>query len=131
MPAAASPSRIWMLPRVLLVILLLWGVPLSARAQCTPVDPIACPECFAVFVMPDTQLYTFLNRQPEGAAHFDLLTRYICDNAAGWVEPSTGKQMPICCCSKSLSWWVRPGVNSTAKPSRPARLDAPKPSKCF
>lgn len=66
-----------------------------ARAQCPNVDPVACPECFAVFVIPDTQHYTLLVTQPQGAAHLDLVTRYICANATAWKEPSTGKVMPI------------------------------------
>ncbi|MBW2388982.1 MAG: metallophosphoesterase, partial [Deltaproteobacteria bacterium] len=66
-----------------------------ARAQCQSVQPVECPECFAVVVMPDTQVYTWLPLQPQGAAHLDLVTRYICANAAAWTEPSTGKVMPI------------------------------------
>ena len=55
----------------------------------------SCPNCFAVVVMPDTQWYTHALYQPQGAAHLDLVTRYICANRTGWTEPSTGKVMPI------------------------------------
>lgn len=63
--------------------------------NCTPVTPVACPNCFAVFVMPDTQLYTHVGTQPRGANHLDLVTRYICAHRTRWTEPTTGKQMPI------------------------------------
>jgi hypothetical protein len=58
-----------------------------------------CANCFAVFVMPDTQLYAGssppFDYQPQGGTHIDLLTRYICSNRTSWTEPSTGKSMPI------------------------------------
>ena len=63
-------------------------MPWPARA-----DP--CPNCFAVFVMPDTQNYTEAAFQPQGGAHFDLMTRFICANRSAWTEPSTVKTMPI------------------------------------
>jgi hypothetical protein len=66
-----------------------------ASAQCTPVAPVACPKCFAVVVMPDTQHYTQLEMQPAGANHLDLVTRYICDHRLAFTEPTTGKTMPI------------------------------------
>jgi len=66
-----------------------------ARAQCAPVAPVACENCFAVFVMPDTQNYARLDYQPAGANHLDLVTRYICQHQAAWTEPTTGKTMPI------------------------------------
>lgn len=73
--------------------------PITAKppttSACTPVTPKPCPECFAVVVLPDTQHYTMKSLQPQGAAHLDLMTRYICDNSTAWVEPSTGKTMPI------------------------------------
>ena len=46
-----------------------------AAATCTPVTPVACPNCFAVFVMPDTQNYTTAFYQPAGANHLDLVSR--------------------------------------------------------
>jgi hypothetical protein len=70
--------------------------PLSSSAGgCPTVRPVACPHCFAVAVMPDTQNYTDLAHQPQGAAHLDLVTRYLCRERTSWVEPRTGKQMPI------------------------------------
>lgn len=79
-----------------LIALLSLGAALSAAARpCAPVAPTPCPNCFAVFVMPDTQRYTRLSMQPEGANHLDLVTRYICANRTGWTEPRTGKRMPI------------------------------------
>lgn len=71
-----------------LVLLLLVLLPRLARAE-------PCPRCFAVFVMPDTQNYTVVDRQPQGGEHLDLVTRFICQNRDAWTEPSTGKQMPI------------------------------------
>jgi hypothetical protein len=80
-----------LIPLVLLLLL----APRAARAQCAPVTPVACENCFAVFVMPDTQLYSWLPNQPAGANHLDLVTRYICDHRSAWTEPTTGKTMPI------------------------------------
>jgi len=77
------------------MVFVLFAVALPAQARCKPVTPIACPECFAVAVLPDTQRYTWLSKQPQGAAHLDLITRYLCNNATRWTEPSSGKQMPI------------------------------------
>lgn len=74
--------------RPLLALAVLALGPAVARAE-------PCPGCFAVFVMPDVQFYTESVHQPEGAAHLDLVTRWICAWRAGWTEPSTGKQMPI------------------------------------
>lgn len=59
-----------------------------------PVAAEPCKDCFAVFVMPDVQFYTHLPLQPEGANHLDLITRWICENRT-FVEPATGKEMPI------------------------------------
>ena len=60
---------------------------------------MVCENCFAVFAIPDTQLYTAADPpfefQPQGGAHFDLIMRWICAHSANWTEPSTGKQMPI------------------------------------
>ena len=85
--------------RSLSLLLLLLLCPLAAActtwADCTPIDPIPCPNCFAVFVMPDTQSYVHASRQPAGARHLDLVTRYLCQNHTSWTEPATGKQMPI------------------------------------
>ena len=78
----------------LLLLALLLAHP-SAAEICPPVVPVACPNCFAVAVMPDTQFYTDAGHQPHGAAHLDLVTRYLCRESSGWVEPGTGKQMPI------------------------------------
>ena len=81
--------------RLLLVPLLLLLAPRAAWPQCAPVTPEPCPDCFAVFVMPDTQSYVDDGLQPAGGNHIDLVTRYICENRSAWVEPSTGKTMPI------------------------------------
>jgi len=81
-------------PRAVLLAILLFA-PRVVAADCSPVTPVACPKCFAVFVMPDTQNYTTLANQPAAANHLDLVTRYICQQRAAWTEPSTGKQMPI------------------------------------
>jgi hypothetical protein len=70
------------------VLLLLALAPGAARA-------VPCEDCFAVFVMPDTQNYTEASKQPAGGAHFDLMTRWICEYAPSFTEPSTGKEMPI------------------------------------
>ena len=65
------------------------GLALASRASGIP-----CPDCFAVFIMPDTQHYTSIS-QPMGGDHFKLLTRWVCEFKDGFVEPSTGKEMPI------------------------------------
>jgi hypothetical protein len=62
---------------------------LAAPASAEP-----CEDCFAVFVMPDIQNYTQTIWQPAGAAHLDLTTRWICENRT-YVEPDTGKEMPV------------------------------------
>lgn len=67
----------------------------DAEPSCKRVAPVACPNCFAVFVMPDTQNYVYAPSQPRGGNHLDLVARYICANRTAWTEPSTGKQMPI------------------------------------
>jgi hypothetical protein len=63
------------------------------------VEAAPCDNCFAVFIMPDTQAYTQdWNDTGFGPApndHLDLVTRYICANRLAWTEPATGKQMPI------------------------------------
>ena len=79
----------------LLLSTLLLLAPRLAWAQCTPVAPVPCPDCFAVFVMPDTQGYSDLVTQPAGGNHLDLVTRYVCDHRTAWTEPTTGKTMPI------------------------------------
>jgi hypothetical protein len=79
---------------VLLVVALMFA-PRPAASACAPVTPVACPNCFAVFFMPDTQGYVNATFQPKGGNHLDLVTRYICDHRTSWTEPSTGKQMPI------------------------------------
>jgi hypothetical protein len=67
----------------------------EAHADCPQVEPVPCDHCFAVFVMPDTQHYASRTHQPAGASHLDLVTRYVCQHREGWVEPRTGKVMPI------------------------------------
>lgn len=79
---------------ILLPILLLLAAR-EARAQCTPVTPVACPNCFAVFVMPDTQHYVEEVTYPGGTNHLDLVTRYVCQHRTSWTEPTTAKTMPI------------------------------------
>jgi hypothetical protein len=88
------PYHMVIRPRAILLAILLLA-PRVAVADCPPVTPVACPNCFAVFVMPDTQNYTTLANQPAAANHLDLVTRYICRERTAWTEPSTGKQMPI------------------------------------
>jgi len=68
---------------------------LSADAECVDVRPVACERCFAVFVMPDIQSYVRRRYQPQGAAHLDLVMRYVCAHRERWQEPRTGKTMPI------------------------------------
>jgi len=67
----------------------------DAEPSCKPVRPVACPNCFAVFVMPDIQNYVYGPSQPRAGNHLDLVARYICAHRTAWTEPSTGKQMPI------------------------------------
>ena len=43
-----------------LLFALLAFAPQAARAACDPIPPVACDNCFAVFVMPDTQSYLYL-----------------------------------------------------------------------
>ena len=81
--------------RWLLLVASLLLAPRAAHAQCAPVTPVPCPDCFAVFVMPDVQHYTQDSTQPAGASHLDLVTRYICNQRSAWTEPTTGKTMPI------------------------------------
>ena len=76
----------------LLALLLL---PARAESACENVSPVACPECFAVAVIPDTQKYTTEDNQEFVGGHLGLITEYLCDNKDAWTEPSTGKQMPI------------------------------------
>ena len=54
-----------------------------------------CPECFAVMLWPDTQDYTRSGVQPTGGDHFELMGRWACEFKDSFVEPSTGKEMPI------------------------------------
>jgi len=62
---------------------------------------VECPNCFAVFVMPDTQGYTWNNfAGVNGANHLLRFADYVCANSGGtpatrWREPATGKLMPI------------------------------------
>ena len=72
--------------RAFAVLLVL--IPSIARAA-------LCENCFAVFVMPDTQDYVREEYQPAGSAHLDLITRYVCNHRKLWYEPSTSKLMPI------------------------------------
>ena len=70
-----------------------------AQVACETTPPLSCPNCFAVFVMPDTQHYTLYGSNSVGAGqgqtHFKLLTSWICGHRSAWREPSTGKAMPI------------------------------------
>ena len=70
-----------------------------AQAPCEPTPPQPCPNCFAVFVMPDTQHYTLYAANEiglgQGQTHFKLVTSWICSHRSAWREPSTGKTMPI------------------------------------
>lgn len=91
-PLCDAP-RVFRLALLAYAILLLVSRP--ARAQCEPVKPLPCADCFAVFVMPDTQGYTDAVTQPAGANHLDLVTRYVCDHRTAWTEPTTGKTMPL------------------------------------
>ncbi len=72
--------------------LLLWA---SVGLASSPTRAEPCADCYALFVMPDVQFYTTLENQPEGAAHLQLVTRWICSNRVSFTEPATGKQMPI------------------------------------
>ena len=56
---------------------------------------VPCPECFAVMLWPDTQDYTRPGVQPTGGDHFELMGRWACEFKDSFVEPSTGKEMPI------------------------------------
>ena len=85
------PSQLRFLAPVLVLLL----AARIADAQCAPVAPQPCQNCFAVFVMPDTQHYVDVNKQPAGLAHIDLVMRYICQQRSAWTEPTTGKTMPI------------------------------------
>src|SRR5262245_9065424 len=70
-----------------------------AEAACETTPPEPCPDCFAVFVMPDTQHYTTYAANAIGAgqgrSHFELMTSWICSHRGAWREPRTGKTMPI------------------------------------
>jgi len=70
-----------------------------AQGSCESTPPQPCPNCFAVFVMPDTQHYTLYaansTGQGQGKSHFKLMTSWICSHRSSWREPSTGKTMPI------------------------------------
>jgi hypothetical protein len=44
---------------------------------------------------PDTQDYTRAGVQPTGGDHFELMGRWACEFKDRFVEPSTGKEMPI------------------------------------
>jgi hypothetical protein len=58
-------------------------------------DAALCESCFAVVVMPDTQDYVRDAYQPAGAAHLELISRFICKNRRNWYEESTKKRMRI------------------------------------
>lgn len=73
--------------RALLATLVCLGLPASACAA-------PCDDCFAFMVVPDTQFYTLAANQPRGADHLDLIGRWACANR-DYVEPGSGKQMPI------------------------------------
>src|SRR5688572_14133129 len=96
------------------------GAAANAVACPAPDPPTSCPNCFAVFIMPDTQFYTWalanntatdkIRANPntpggfdygaaafseEGAIHLERVADWVCANKASFVEPSTGKEMPI------------------------------------
>ena len=94
--SVSSPRTTGLWPTLLVTLALgVSSLPSDARATCPPRTPVACPECGAVALIPHTQRYTLLSHQPQGAAHADLTTRYICNNPTNWTEPSTGKTMPV------------------------------------
>lgn len=64
--------------------------------NCAPfsVSAAPCDDCFAFMIVPDTQFYTEATKQPRGANHLDLIGRWACAHR-DYVEPSTGKAMPI------------------------------------
>lgn len=77
---------------------LVFAIATATLGQATPASSqTPCPNCFAVFVMPDIQNYGFVT-QP----HLEMMFNFVCDaNAAGgFIEPdpatgAPGKQMPI------------------------------------
>lgn len=87
--------------RILLAVALALAVGGRALAQgsCEAAPPQPCPDCFAVFVMPDTQHYTKPSANTtgsgQGAGHFEAMTSWICAHRGAWREPRTGKTMPI------------------------------------
>jgi hypothetical protein len=84
---------------VAVLALVVLGGSALAQGQCESAPPQSCPNCFAVFVMPDTQHYTIYAAnqigQGQGQSHFNLMTSWICRHRSSWREPSTGKTMPI------------------------------------
>ena len=100
----------------LLALTLSCALPLDSPA-CKRVEPVACPNCFAVFVMPDTQNYVYETSQPHAGNHLDLIARYICAHRTRWIEPSTGKQMPILM-TIQLGDLVQRADGSTVRPNR-------------
>ena len=104
-------------PRLVLVasILALSATASSSHAQ-TQCDPLmSCPDCFAVFVVPDTQglvdgrynnPYTTTGLQPlhvgdqaafeeERAIQLEKTMEWVCQHRDSWTEPTTEKCMPI------------------------------------
>jgi hypothetical protein len=71
-----------------LALLLTIGLASGSRAE-------PCEGCFFFNDTATTEIYTHVSMQPRGAAHLDLITRWICAHRSAWVEPSTGKEMPI------------------------------------
>ncbi|MGH0029940.1 MAG: thrombospondin type 3 repeat-containing protein [Myxococcota bacterium] len=79
------------------------GSPSPAAAQ--PLAPCANDNCFAVFVMPDTQLYVHelynfgesanASFDDEGTLHLQRVMEWICANRSAYLEDSTGATMNI------------------------------------
>jgi hypothetical protein len=70
----------------------------NALVADAPIDPNAtepCPNCFAVFVVPDTQHYVYTGNSMNATRHLFQTMDYICANQNAWREPTTRKVMPI------------------------------------
>ena len=94
-------TRLSLLPSLTLHAVLMAAIALAvsaerAAASCVPTTPTPCENCFAVFIMPDTQKYVSRpSADSQTAAHLNLVTQYACDHRTRWKEPNTGKVMPI------------------------------------
>lgn len=69
-----------------------WGMLLAGAGAAAQE---ACEGCYALLIWPDTQHATERANQPAGGESLRAVTRYACDQRASWVEPGTGKTMPI------------------------------------